>query len=262
MSTLVDDGYRFNAHGPDLSSLRGDNLIVEDYLETLTAPMVGLVPYRVRFELRAETAAHLERQIDRLVAEGIDRDTASQKAIAGYGSARAVGDAFLEEWYENQSKSRLLRRFGHANYVAFGRFAIAQAIVTALLQIRVFLPSGAAYSLPLSPAEVRRLLPEPLPIPEASVSGLLLILVPLIAPWLAGISTGYAVPVRPGRAVYQAMLPIVIYSFFVGALMLPMTEGLLFALFQVVYWIPSGAVAAHIGMSLAARRRNRTGGVL
>lgn len=261
MSTLVD-GLRGGMHGPDLSALRGDNLIVEDYLETLTAPMVGLVPYRVRVELRAETAAHLERQIDRLTAEGIDGEAASRQAIAGYGSARAVGDAFLEEWFENQAQSRLLRRFGHGNYVAFGRFAIAQAVVTALLQIRVFLPSGAAYSLPLSPAEVRRLIPEPFPIPEASLSGLLLVLLPLLAPWIAGISTGFAVPVRPGRAVYQAMTPISIYSFVFGALMLPMTEGLLFALFQVVYWIPAGAVAAHIGMCLAARRRIRIGGVL
>ncbi len=262
MARLVETGRGMSLHGSDLSALRGDDLELEDYLDALTAPMVGLVPYRIRVELRAETAAHLERQIDRMLAEGIDRNTATNRSIASYGSARAIGDAFLSEWYQNQAKSPALKKFGHANYVAFGRFAIAQAAVTAMLQLRVFLPSGAAYSLPLTPAEVRRIIPEPFPVPENSLAGLLLFLLPVLAPWIAGLSTGLAVPIRPGRAVYHAMTPIIIYSFVFGALMLPMTEGLLFALFQVVYWIPSGIAASFVGTSIAARRRIRTGGVL
>ncbi|HVT12928.1 MAG TPA: hypothetical protein VHE55_11740 [Fimbriimonadaceae bacterium] len=261
MAILVDRG-GVSVRGADLSALRGDNLALEDYLEALTAPMVGLVPCRVRLELRAEARAHLERQIERLKTEGIGEPEATRLAIEAYGSAAAIGDAFLSEWFQNQSRSPFLKQFGHANYVAFGWFAVAQAIYTCLLHLRVFLPSGAAYSFPITPAEMRRVVPAPLPMPELTTTSIFLFLFPFVAPIVAGYLTGTAVPVRSARAVYQAMMPIILYSFVIGALMLPMTEGLLFALFQVVYWIPVGALAAHVGMVMAARRRSRTGGVL
>lgn len=261
MGILVDSNLTV-MRGSNLSVLQHDNVALEDYLETLTAPMIGLVPYGTRMEFRAEARDHIERQIERLRAEAVGEEEATRQAIESYGSSGQICDAFLAEWFNGRSQNLIFRRFGHANYIAFGRFAAAQALYTIILDLRVFLPSGAAYALPLTPAEARRLFPTPLPLPELNSTTLLLLVLPIIAPMIAGYLTGVAAPVRPAQAVYQAMMPILIYSFVVGALMLPMTEGLLFALFQVCFWIPVGMLFANIGAAMSTRKRCRVGGAL
>jgi hypothetical protein len=248
--------------GPGLSDLRGDNPELEDYLDRLTAPMIGLLPYEVRAEFRTETQGHIERVIERRVLEGFDLSEATRSAIGDYGAAETIGDDFVAEWFQNQAKSKFLRRFGYANYIAFGRFMVAQLLYVALLQLRVFAPSEAAYSLPLTPAELRRLIPEPLPLPDLSFSSVMLYLYPLVAPIVAGFLTGLAIPNRVGRAVYHAMMPILMFSFVVGALLLPQTEGLLYVMFQFAYWLPVGIFSANLGSIIGFRLRIKNAGRL
>lgn len=232
----------------------GTNPRIEDYLDRLAAPLVGVVPAEDRLRLRAEAAAHLERQAERAVLTGEDENEAIDRAIEAYGPAPVVAHEYLETWFENGVSGPLYARFGRANLIAFSRFAVAHIVFGILLQVRVFLPSEAAYSLPISPAETRRLLPAPLPVPEDPTFGLLSTAYLLLAPLVAGWMTGIAIPVRAGRSVAHAMLPIVAFSFCAGSLVLPMTEGIAFAFVQVVYWLPAGMLAAHLGRAHARLR--------
>lgn len=232
----------------------GSNPRIEDYLDRLTAPLVGVVPSEDRLRLRTEAAAHLERQAERAVLSGGDEIEATERAIEAYGPAAVVAREYLETWFENGVNGPLYARFGRANLVAFTRFAIAHTLFGLLLQVRVFLPSEAAYSLPISPAEARRFLPAPLPVPEDPAFGLLSTAYLLFAPLVAGWLTGLAIPVNASRSAAHAMLPIVAFSFCAGSLVLPMTEGIAFAFIQVVYWLPAGMFAAHLGRAHARLR--------
>lgn len=246
-----------------LSDLQGLNPMLEDYLEHLIAPLVGLVPYEQRFALRLETQEHLEVRVSQLERDGLGVEEATREAIRRYGSAHQVAERFLTAWFENELTSPLTRRIGRANGIAFSRFVLAHLGYVVLLQALVFLPSGAAYALPMSPAEMRRIVPEPLPLPDQPWAMALIYAYPVLAPMVAGWLTGLAVPVGSARAVYNAVLPLSLYSFVVGALMVPMTAGLLFGLFQVVFWLPVGALAACLGSSFhhaRALRREAFGG--
>lgn len=232
----------------------GPNPLIEDYLDRLSAPLVGVVPAQDRLRLRAEAGAHLERQVERALLTGGDENEAIRQAIEAYGPAAIVAREYIETWYANGVQGPLYDRFGRANLTAFSRFAVAHVLFGLLLQFRVFLPSEAAYSLPISPADTRRFLPAPFPVPEDPTFGLLSTAYLLLAPIVAGWLTGLAVPVGASRSAAHAMLPIVAFSFCAGSLVLPMTEGIAFAFVQVVYWLPAGMLAAHLGRAHARLR--------
>lgn len=247
------------SHGRQLQIVKGynPNDLIEDYLDHVCAPLVGIVPFEERSRLREEAGFHLERLAQSYVAEGLEPEAAARRAIRTYGEPAKISDEFIESYQENRIQSPLFRRVGSANFIAFCLFGVAQVLYTALLQIRVFLPSGEAYRLPVSPAEARMLIPEPFPIPQSWAEFLLLYGFPVVAPLAAGFLTGLFVPVGASRAVFLAMMPIVIYSFVVGSFMTPITTGLLFALFQAVYWIPAGCFASTLGATYGQRRAVR-----
>lgn len=233
--------------------------MIEDYLDHICSPLVGVVPFRERSRLREEAAFHLDRLQQSYAAEGLSAGEAALKAIETYGEASKISDQWIQSYLENRIQSKALKRIGTGNFLAFSIFGIAQILYTALLQLHVFLPSGEAYRLPVSPAEARMLLPEPFPIPQSWGDFALLYGFPFAAPVIAGFVAGLAIPSGAARSVFQAMMPIVIYSFVVGSFMVPITTGLLFALFQALYWIPVGCLAATVGASFAQRRGVRSG---
>jgi len=233
------------------------NDLIEDYLDHVCAPLVGVVPFEERTRLREEAAFHLDRLTQSYVAEGLAPEAAARKAIRTYGDPAKISDDCIESYHENRVQSPVFRRVGSSSFIAFCLFGVAQILYTALLQIRVFLPSGEAYRLPVSPAEARLLIPEPFPIPQSWAEFLLLYGFPVVAPLVAGFYTGLHVPVGASRAVLVAMMPIVIYSFVVGSFMTPITTGLLFALFQAVYWIPAGCLSASLGTTYSQRQALR-----
>ncbi len=231
--------------------------LTEDYLDRLAARMVGRIPARERLRLKDEACFHLERLVAQYQVEGQDARSATEKAIHRYGPPAQIADEFIEAWFEAQGEPRLYRRFGRANFTAFVFLGAAQLLYVVLLQVRVFLPNGAAYALPLSPGAARQLLPDPLPLPQSVLELLSLYGYPIVAPIVAGWFVGVAVPVRAERAVTNALMPIVLYSFVMGVLTLPQTAGVLFALFQLAYWLPVGALAAWLANYVAAGRRAR-----
>lgn len=240
-----------------VSEARPPEDLIEDYLDHICAPFVGIVPFDERSRFREEAAFHIDRLQQSYQAEGMPAEEATRRAIRTYGEPGQVSDRYLESFYENRVQSALFKRIGSGNFIAFCIFGVAQILYTALLQVHVFLPSGEAYRLPVSPAEARQLLPEPFPIPQSWGDFALLYGLPIVAPILAGFFVGYQVPAGASRSVFQAMMPIVIYSFVVGSFMLPITTGLLFGLFQAVFWIPVGCLAASVGTTYAQRRAIR-----
>lgn len=231
------------------------NAAVEEYLDRLVAPLVGLVPTQERLRLKMETGAHLERSIEHAVLTGGNESAAVRLAIHELGEPTVVAREFLDRWYEAGVRGPLYDRFGRATLVAFFRFGLAHSLFSLLLHLRVFLPSEAAYRLPISPAEARRLVPLPIPVPIEPAFPIFAIAFLLLAPIVAGILTGIAAPVRTAPAVYRAMVPIVVFSFCTGSLVLPLTEGIVFAFIEAVFWMPVGAAAASIAACVYRIRR-------
>ncbi|RYG44966.1 hypothetical protein EON79_13735 [bacterium] len=233
----------------------GANAILEDYLDRLAAPLVGTVPIEKRQRFVMEVASHLDSLAEDYRLEGIDPDEAAHRAVREHGAPGKLAEEFLEAWYERDAKGIIERRFGRANCTAFGAFVVAQGLYLLLLQIRVFEPNGVYYRLPLSPGQIRQLWPSPLPYPEASPWFFLLIAYPLVAPFVAGAWVGRRVPARAGLAVYHALMPLILCSFAVGACLLPVTEGVLFALVELGLWLPAGVLTAHTASILARSSR-------
>lgn len=231
----------------------GQNALLERYLVQLERPLLRFVPDDERLSYVEETRIHLEQAIRDQISHGESTTSATQLAINRFGSAKLNSEEFLESWFEYRARTPMSRKFGHANLIAYGLF---QAVVVAyylILQIDVFLPGEATYRIPwrLSPHQVRQVWPEPLPFPDFTLKFFLTIGWPIVAPVLAGWLVGRMVPVRASAAVYRGITPLIILSFVMGALLLPMTEGLLFALFQVAFWLPVGCFTAFVSSNLS-----------
>ncbi|RYG37740.1 hypothetical protein EON81_05810 [bacterium] len=231
--------------------------MLRDYLDHLSGLSIGVIPADQRIRLCEETEFHLERLQGKYLAEGLDPEAAMRAAIHHHGDPATIAENFVESHFENHSRSPLYRSFGRGNFVAFGILGLAQMLYTGMLQLAIFLPSGEGYRLPLSPGIARQLLPAPLPLPQSLPELAALYAYPILTPLVCGWLIGRQVPIRAARAAALAMMPIIIYSFFVGTLMLPVTAGLVFALVQVVWWLPVTALLAEVSRSVTRERRVR-----
>jgi hypothetical protein len=231
--------------------------IIADYLDHLCAPLVGVVPYIERSRLREETGYHLERLAGTYILEGESPIEATRRAVAKYGESNEVSQLFLETWFVHQPQGRLARRFGLANIRALTFFGAATLLTTTLVQMRVYWPNPQPLTFGLSVAQMRHLIPEPLPLPDGNPVSVGLAIIAIIAPVVAGWLTGASVPVRPARTVYNVQTLLTLYTFVLGAQMLPMREGVLLGVFQLFFWLPVGCLTAHIAAALTWRRRCR-----
>jgi hypothetical protein len=232
--------------------------VLESYLAELALYLRGTVPDPDVRRLLEETAEHLGS----LLEERGDPDHPTEAAIrdvAGeFGEPRRLADAFLDAWYNRRPGRRLLERIlGPGNMLVLSVFGAAVLVYWALLQFRVFLPTDSAFHLPWSPGQIRRFFPEPLPFPDFSWQFLLLTGIPVFAPPVLGWIVGRCVPVRPHVTVYGVLVLLTIASYAIGASLLPVTDGLVFAGFQTVYWIPIGCGAAYLSSAHERRRRSR-----
>lgn len=231
--------------------------ILSDYLDHLCAPLVGVVPFMERNRLREEAEFHLERLMNTFLLEGYSATEAARIAVQKYGASHEVGQQFLEAWFTHQPQGKLARWVGLANLRAVTFFGTATLFTTLLVQLRIYLPNPEPLTFGLSVAQIRHVLPEPLPLPDASPLSVLLALTTLFTPFIAGSLTGIMVPVAPARAVYQVQTLLTLYTFVLGALMLPTREGLLLGLFQLFFWLPVGCLCASISSVVTWRRRCR-----
>ena len=227
---------------------------IEAYLEELHSRLWKVVPEAEESRLLEETADHLD-----MIVEEFGGDVESvELALNEFGSPGTLADQYIETWYNKPSRlSWLERKLGPGNVCVLALFGLADLAYLAILQFRVFLPANAAIRLPWSPAEIRQYFPEPLPFPDFSVQFLLMTGIPLLAPPILGWIVGRKIPLRPQFHVYSVMMPLIIFSFILGILLLPVTDGLMFAIVQAVYWLPIGCGAAALSSRFAARERRK-----
>ncbi len=206
----------------------------EDYLDHLCAPLVGIVPYAERQSLRAEAQEHLWALIEDGRAQGLDTAAALEAALREYGEPWQTGQAFVDAWCQRQiPESRLARCMGVAVLRAFAWFGAASVFNLLLLQAYAMVPGWRAAYLPLFSLA-------------------------LLSPVIAGGLTGGTVAIGSTRAVATVVALLSLHSFAAGVLMLPHREGLYFALFQLLFWLPVGCLSAWGTASLVRHlRRSR-----
>ncbi len=244
-------------HPPTEREDRPPEEIVEDYLDHLCAPLVGIMPFGRRERLRAEARYNILERADLYTLEGMPPQEAAEEAVRKYGDTRDLSEAFLEEWLHSLPQGALARRIGlPMSYAAFF-FIQASLWGFVLLQYRLFFPNDQPMVLSLSPAQIRAFYPEPLPLPESNPLWLLVWVYGFLAPLVAGWLTGVKAPIGAARSVATILAWLILLTFVVGTLMLPLTEGLLFAMLQLLWWIPAGTLTAHVASALARRRRLR-----
>ena len=67
-----------------------------------------------------------------------------------------------------------------------------------------------------------------------------------LAPFVAGSLTGAMVSAQAERGVRNAVLLLVVHSVITGLLLLPGVEGLVFAGWQALFWLPAGRISAAV----------------
>lgn len=131
---------------------------IEDYLEHLIAPLVGIVPYSERHAFRQEAHAHLAGLICEFQYEGQEATEATESALREFGEPWKLGQAFLQEWSQGTprlSPSGLIRK---AALTAFGGFGAGSMLTLLMLEVYAYNPYQdtlvsligiLAFSLPL-----------------------------------------------------------------------------------------------------------------
>jgi hypothetical protein len=206
---------------PDLGECRTggrDDALLEDFLDHLCAPLVGVLPFEQRASLRQEVRCHLECLAEELAESGLPPDAALRKALREFGEPWAVGESLLKEvrGEPEGSKVPLLHTAAARGLVWFG------------------IPSAACLWLLTEGA---------LAYGQQHLLGWAVGLA-LATPWAAGILTGLTAPADAESGAARAVGAVALVSLGAGLLLLPQPEGLYLALLQLAYWLPMGWVAA------------------
>lgn len=244
MSDALD---RYGLDLEAISSASCDSL--KQFLYEVAVYLKGIVPKEEISRLIEEVADHFESLLE--IGEQSFEEIAME-----FGSSRELADTFIEAWYtKRSSKSALERRLGPGTMIVLCTFGLATVVYWILLQFRVFLPNYTAIRLPWSPGQIRDFFPEPLPFPDFSIQFLLITGLPLLAPPILGWIVGRTIHLRPHSTIYAVMIQIAIVSYIIGILLLPVTDGLVFAVFQTVYWLPVGCLMSFLSHRLDRNRR-------
>jgi hypothetical protein len=205
---------------------------IEDYLDYLCAPLIGSVPYRRRLRFRLEVHEHIDGLIMQYRGQGKTLPEAVHSALHELGEPGQAGQDFLQEWLEGSP---------HA-----GAKSVLRATV-----LRTFAMFGVATVLNLFAILLSA--DRPRKFSDFSPS---LVTLAVLSPLVAGCLTGLARPARIKAGTTYAILLCVAASTGVGLEMLPQTEGLIFALFQLLFWLPAGCLSV-LGTASLVRQHYR-----
>jgi hypothetical protein len=231
---------------------------LERFLLELALYLRGVVPDADVRRFLEETSDHLEAMLEERGPAESRTESTILEVVGEFGEPRRLADNFIEAWYNRRPGRRIIERMlGPGNMLVLSLFGSASLAYWVLLQFRVFLPSDSAFHLPWSPGQIRRFFPEPLPFPDFSWQFLLLTGIPVLAPPILGWLVGRLVPVRPHVTVYGVLMLLIVASYAIGVSLLPVTDGLVFAGFQTVYWLPVGCGCAYLSSKAARRRQTR-----
>ena len=155
-----------------------------------------------------------------------------QIALRDYGDPWAVGQSFADAWAGASSAGRLVRFADAAAVRAFGWFGVFSVACLLCLETSLLQP-GASWCQPY------------------------VICLAVVAPVIAGLLTGLGLHSRTGLGICRAVGTLAVASATVGLLLLPREEGLQFAAFQFLVWLPLGALSAAVIAGLARQFRLR-----
>ncbi|MGI4788064.1 MAG: hypothetical protein ACRYFS_04360 [Janthinobacterium lividum] len=217
----------------EIAALELQKAQIEDYLDYLCSPLLGIVPYAQRRRLRLETEDHLLALTEDFQAEGFLPEEAVSVALREYGEPWQIGQSFADAWLTGKLPSRLTRFTDAATLQAFGWFGVFSVLNLLLTEQYVLGPSQPS-SLPLLACLV------------------------VLSPIFAGIMTGLTLNPAAGRGVCRAMLTLSLASAVIGGLILPHTEVLELAGFQLLFWVPIGCLSATVTASLSRQLRIQT----
>jgi hypothetical protein len=216
---------------------------IDDYLDHVCAPLVGVVPYAQRQELRSELAGHLEALVCGYQELEPDADTAVVAALRQFGDPRRLARRLLRQSEREQSSRHLWR----ATLTALALFG-----PTALLSLASLFWWDMAEATGMGT----------FPMGALGLEGLR---VALVAPLVAGLMTGLLAPARAALGTFyvQALLilPSVLLSHYgrIPALEYHLQCGTYLAMIQACLWIPVGCGAAALGDFLQNRRMQSAG---
>jgi len=206
---------------------------VEDYLDHLCAPLVGVVPYANRVALRSEAGAHIAWLVEEFEQQGQKREDAIEAALREHGEPWPIGAAWVDEWLRDAPTSALSRKLGSGWMRAFVAFGAASVLNWLLLEMCLLLPGMAALK-----------------------SWLMLLAV--LSPMVAGALTGAKVPARAEQVVGGVQLVLTAHAFGAAWIVWLHPEGLTFAFFQLFFWLPCGCLSAWLAASMSMHlRRSR-----
>jgi len=206
--------------------------LMGDYLDHLCAPLLGIVPYAQRRRLRAEAEDHLLALAEDFEAEGFTPAEAVVVALREYGEPWQVGQDWADTWLCAAAPSRLFHLADAATLRAFGWFGVFTVLNLLILEVNVLEPSQAS-TLPLIQC------------------------LAVVSPVAAGALTGAGLNSRTSVGICRAMVLLGLASAAVGLLLLPYQEGLTFAMFQFIFWLPVGCLSAAVASSLRRQFRLR-----
>ena len=230
MNNLPDPSHSPNPHRAQQHC--GDERL-EDYLEHLVAPLIGIVPFVERKAFRQEAYAHLEGLICEYMWQGKDRQEATETALQEFGEPWKVGQAFLQEWLQGTPAQRpdLLSR--KATFTAFAWFGLSSMLILLLLERVMYDPSQ-----------------------DALLPGIGLLA--FFAPFIAGALTGAMSPAQASRGVRNVVGLLTTHAIATGLLLLPRYQILAFAGWVLLFWLPAGRISATMATSsLRQARRQR-----
>jgi hypothetical protein len=192
---------------------------LEDYLDHLCAPLVGVVPFEKRVSLREEARLHITGLAEDYQEQGCTPDKALCRALREMGEPWQWGEAILREWRPPVPSQGILSLTWRAAYHAFAWFG-PPAVVCLLLVEQCAVALRQDYMLPA------------------------LILLGAASPVAAGVLTGLTSPARAGKGACIAACLLGLVSLIAGALMWPKTEPLTFGLLQLLFWPATGWLSA------------------
>jgi len=207
---------------------------VEEYLDFLCVPLVGIVPYKQRRHMRLEAADHLRSHIDDLQAEGLRPQAAADCAMHEYGEPWKVGHRLADAYLTGSAHQTALGSIDAIAFKAFGRFGVCTVVTVLVLEAMTLVPLTTGWLTPLY--------------------GALL----LLGPIAAGILTGMGMEPKTWKGVCQAIALLSLATLPAGLLLRPNTEALHLAAYQLLYWLPVGCLASSATASLRrhSRRQN------
>lgn len=206
---------------------------IEDFLDHLTGPLLGIVPFRERQALRREVRAHLEWLIEENQAAGRPPDEALEAALREFGDPWQTGEAILRERQETAGSQCLPGMSGMAAIHGFAWFGPPGVLCLLLLEWQLLISAPPSLVVLFGAAA-------------------------LLGPVFSGCMTALTLPAKAGRAASMGAGLLAAISLLAGVLLLPRIELLLFGLFELLVWAPLGWLSAVSTVtSCRQSRRNR-----